>query len=164
MENVNNLHCDFTYHCNLWKPFYERVPRYRPQMCINWWNEISWGYVVSVLEIVMNFHSKNFNLYIPIDVVLAKEFCDVGSDHYCSVTCNRCQESQNIIMLVGGYQRKPSRQWMLNPTFFALNGSLPSCLNSTKNNITNDGSHTKIRSPGLFINQGDILQHLVVMA
>ena len=112
----------------------------------------------------MNFVSKIVNSYIPIDVALADKFCDDGSDHYCSITCNRCQESQNIIMFVGGFQRKPVRQWMLNPTFFALNGSLPSCLNSTKNNITNDGSHTRIRSPGLFINQGDILQHLVVLA
>ena len=95
-------------------------------------------------------------------MALANKFCDDGSDHYCSITCNRCQEGQNIIMLVGGFQRKPSRQWMLNPTFFALNGSLPSCLNSTKNNITNDGSLSRIRSPGLFTNQGDIMQHLVL--
>ena len=85
------------------------------------------------------------------DSALAQEMCDAGSDHYCSVTCNRCSDSQNIIMLAGGFQQSPSKQWMLNPTFFALNGTLPACLASTKNDI-NDTSLNKIKMPSLFTN------------
>ena len=77
-------------------------------------------------------------------------------DHYCSVTCNTCPDKQNIIMIVGGHQTSPSKQWMLNPTFFSLNGSLPTCLASTKNNITNDGTLNKLKNPALFTNQGTI--------
>ena len=101
-------------------------------------------------------------IFLQTDSAYAQGMCDAGSDHYCSITCNRCSDSQNIIMLVGGFRRSPSKQWMLNPTFFSLNGSLPTCLASIKNNISMDSSHNKIKSPALFTNQGDILQQLVI--
>ena len=41
----------------------------------------------------------------------------------------------------------------LNPTFFALNGSLPDCLSSTKNNISTVLS--EIKGPAIFINKGE---------
>ena len=60
-------------------------------------------------------------------------------------------------MLVGGSWEQGANTFRLNPTFFSLNGSLPACLNSTKNDIVNDGSLNKIKSPGLFTNKGEIL-------
>ena len=42
---------------------------------------------------------------------------------------------------------------MLNPTFFSLNGSLPTCLASIKNDITNDTSYDKYITPALFTNR-----------
>ena len=99
---------------------------------------------------------SNF-IVICADSALAQETCDMGLDHYCSVACNKCPDSQNIIMFVGGFTKSPTRQWMLNPTFFALNGSLPNCLASPKNDITSDTSYNKYITPALFTNKGDII-------
>ena len=57
------------------------------------------------------------------DTAEAQRLCDVGTDHYCSKSCNRCSDSQNVVMLVGG--RKNSQNWYVNPVFMALNGSFP---------------------------------------
>ena len=107
------------------------------------------------------FKSIHVTQYLPSDSAMAQEMCDAGSDHYCAVSCDRCPDSQHVMMLVGGHQSRPTNQWMMNPTFFALNGSLPACLNSTKNDIVNDGSLNKIKSPGLFTNQSEILSHII---
>ena len=97
--------------------------------------------------------------YYPLcsDSALAQEWCDGGSDHYCSVSCNRCPASQDVIMLVGGKGQVNGKgtpqEWILNPTFISLNGSLPACYASAKNDI--DSSLSEIQSPALFTNQGE---------
>ena len=85
------------------------------------------------------------------DTVEAQRVCDIGTDHYCSKACNRCPDSQNVIMLVGG--RKSGNNWYLNPRFFPLNGSLPACLDSTKSDI--HSSLSQIRTPAIFVNQSE---------
>ena len=47
---------------------------------------------------------------------LAQQFCDSGTDHYCSVACNKCDNNQNIIMLIGGKKKFPGT----NHIFFQL--------------------------------------------
>ena len=84
----------------------------------------------------------------------AQQLCDIGTDHYCSKSCNKCPDSQNIVMLVGGSPTNGPNNFRLNPTFFSLNGSLPACLASPKNDI--DSSIPRMRTPGLFVNKGGI--------
>ena len=55
-------------------------------------------------------------------------------------------------MLVGGSPTNGPHNFRLNPTFFSLNGSLPACLASPKNDI--DSSIPRMRTPGLFMNKG----------
>ena len=99
------------------------------------------------------FRLNKWKLMFDKDTAEAQRLCDVGTDHYCSKSCNRCSDSQNVVMLVGG--RMNSQNWYVNPVFMALNGSLPSCLASVKNDFGN--GLTKPRLPGLFINQGEEL-------
>ena len=62
-------------------------------------------------------------------------------------------------MLVGG--KSNGQNWYLSPRFFSLNGSLPACLASTKNDI--HSSLTKIRAPGIFINKSEFFYAILTL-
>ena len=131
------------------------LPRRRSHVCLDWWDQgIKWckwyGLIFFFVSEVYSYILRSFCL----GTAEAQRLCDVGTDHYCSESCNRCSESQNVVMFVGGRstQSGSGTNWNLNPSFMALNGSLPACLSSTKNDI--HSSLTKIRTPAFFMNQG----------
>ena len=113
---------------------------------------ILYMYLRTAFKIGYNWDHYKDILTLLSDPAEAQRMCDIGSDHYCSKSCNRCPESQNVVMLVGGSWEQGANTFRLNPTFFSLNGSLPACLASPKNDI--DSSIPRMRTPGLFVNKG----------